>query len=156
MGRLRHAPGLTAVVAPDTLSGPELVMWKAEFGMFPAGHFSPLDVPAMVGHCKLAVEAEQAHRLMIKKARTRDAAGHWRACVALLAASRRALRMVPSARLSPARAGVLAAGRTRADEDARVEGPADWRSLFPSYQEPANTAKKQVIVTTGKNGNDRK
>ncbi len=154
MSGLRNLPLPALVVAPPGLTRPELEAWAGEFGGYPAGHFSALDIPAMVHHCRLVVETSEAQRLMVKKGRNRDAAGHWRSCMALMAASRRALRMVPSARLTPARAGVIAAGRTRADDSAQEYGKHDWRSLFPDFKESPKTNRGRAASVNGvkKNG----
>jgi len=129
----KPAPVVARVVRPPPgLSAGQYTLWDLEFGAAPVGHFVPSDVPAMLDHVNLCAEAAEAYQVMIARNRSRDAAAHWRALQSMLLSSRRALRLLPRARVSAKRAGTLAAGPVNADDAVYEPHNRDWRSLFPN------------------------
>jgi len=132
------------VLPPDDLPTHLRAIWCREFAAVPAGHFAQCDLGAMLDLVRLVHEVGEAHAAMLAK-RNRDTATHWRACVALVQSARRSLRLLPHARQSPRRVGVLVSGNTRADGsayDPPERGAHDWRSLFANGGEVTSAKAK--------------
>lgn len=134
MGRKPTPPLMTVLPLPTDLDARQRAVWQQEFDSAGLGHFTAADLPAMRTHVALVIEADDAYARMLAAEFARTESAHYRAMLGLVLASRRMLRMVPSARLSKQRAATLATSATTAGRDA------DWRALFPEALNPHRRA----------------
>lgn len=124
---------LFPLTPPEDLTPRQRDIWAESFAQLNGGHLKAQDREVMRRHVRLVEEELVAFDAMVNAGRSRDTATHWRACVALVQASQRALRLSPRQRIDPRRAGSLCLPLTRDDGEAFMpQRTGDWRSLFPN------------------------
>lgn len=136
-------PAPHVIIPPEDLTADEQQTWNREFGAVPFGHFVRADIPAMRAHVQLVIEEAEARSAMLRRDRSRDASSHWRGVCAAVMGSRRALRLLPSARQTPRRAGLVAAGAASAEPDLFDNSRPDWRSLFPNANDAGKPPRRK-------------